>query len=329
MSSVVARAVTSATLKRKPLKVTLLDLPDDAWRKILSYLSGSEGYDIQLALSLSMLSPRFRDLFALFASSITEITHWFFTRFEEIDIEHPMSADNFDFLSLFKHTTSLKKVDFSYAIPWVIDDIVVDALVYSAINSLEHVMLSSCAIDDETMELFLKCPSLHTLSCLEITELTGSAFARDKVRAPLRELDISMCPDFTREGLRMIFDSSSIDDLTLDYMEGETISLRDFIAHDLRGSKLAQRLQRISLKFSDVGAEEVFTVIQSIPTLLIVALHNPESGDTYAEGPLDEPNESRRRQSSAKDDKFIDPDSLHSIELLFPNVTIYLNDILA
>ena len=281
-----------------------------------------------------MLSPRFHDLFAFFASTITQITDHFFVRFEhdESDLmSDVMSEDEYDCITLFRFTTSLRKVDLSYV---SCDRVCVESLVISAINTLEEVLLLCCPIDDDTFKLLLKCPKLHTIRCTDVEELTGTAFEYDMVNAPLRMLEITACPDFTREGLRRIFDLTSIEHLVLDYLEGETISIRDFIMSELPHTRLAQTLPRLSLMFSDVTAGTVLMLLRTMPSLVHLALHNPETEDPdlmLADGSDDDgdDDDGRRYHARYESERFVDPAILEIYELVFPNVRIYLNNFFA
>ena len=327
MSSRPLCPVTCSTPARQSLRLSLLDLPDDAWYKILSLLSGPDGYDIQFMVSLSMISNRFRGIFLSFASSITEVDTSFFMRFKARRIifdeyqgmykmhvaRHPISVDEFDLPTLFKNTIALRTIKLAEAIPSVVNEVCIRILLDSAINTLNFVDISGNSIQDHTLKLFLKCRNLQSLLCRNVSNLTGSAFADGDVCAPLRSLDVSDCRDFTIEGLRSIFNLPSVEYLILDDVHVGCEQLRDFIQNDLPRSRLAKTLRYFSLQYSYIYNSDVLIVLRLMPSLTCLILYDPETlyGGFY---PPEHQN------------IYLDEVIIAGFNFLFPKVRIVLNE---
>ena len=327
--------MSSSTPVALTRKISLSDLTEDTWENILSFLSGPHGYDIQAVMFLSMISPHFHDLFVSVASSITVLTPKFFMRFCESGKSHTqgqsqshmMLAEKFHFSTLFKYTTSLKTAILAHVIPSVVDEVSIRALTKSAFDTLEYIDMSDNSFPDHILEPVLKCPNLHALICRYVKGITGSAFARENVSAPIWTLEITGCEDFTREGLRKIFDLSSIQHLVLDRFYGRAISLRDFIKCDLPSSRLAQTLESLSLQFSDMSTEGVLVVLESMPSLTYLTLHDAITNVRLTSYWVEFLGCDIPLLSQAFLKKyFLDKIKIRAYSIVFPRVTIMLND---
>ena len=195
-------------------------------------------------------------------------------------------------------------------VPCMVDEVCLSALLNSAGSKLESVLLSSCSVQDHVLQPFLQCPNLHTLRCENVLELTGSAFARIKIRAPLKPSEISDCDQFTWERLRGIFDLSSIEHVILDRLNGKNLHLRSFVKNELPLSRLTRTLECISFQHSDITTEDVFIILSSMPSPTDLILY-----DLRPDWLIDEPYE-----------ELIEDAKIEEFHLLFPKVCISFNE---
>ena len=216
---------------------------------------------------------------------------------------------HFDLSELFKHAKSLKKLNLMLVVPYAINKDRISTLINS--NTLEHLHLTVERVSDHNFELFLKIPSLHTIICESVTELTGVAFASDEICAPIRNLKISRCHNFSQDGLACVFQLSTIKNFCLDdlpFKYEETVSLREFILDDLRGSRLAQTLRRFSMDCCDLNAELIRIMVNSMPSLTHLGIHDPYAHEVPAE--------------DTPEYQYINWAKVEEYKLPFPNVSI-------
>ena len=82
MSSHTPLPIVRSNSSNQARKLTLSDLTDKVWFRKLSFLL--DGHNIQLVISLSLLSPRFQTRVLSYTSSITELGTSFFYRYHEL-----------------------------------------------------------------------------------------------------------------------------------------------------------------------------------------------------------------------------------------------------